>query len=228
LLENANFAKESQRFDPYYRQKSEFATLRILEHVKTSMSTNGLEAVIMTETPSDIGRYDIVVTQGCPCKVYTNGVERIRIEVKASLGLDLEQIGRYLWDPSPLILVRVITGHVAKIKPLELQSFVLFSLGELNAKADRLLSDKFYTVPGTACSNCLDSNCTYWHGRNNTRKPRNIVTLSDSDFTEDLASFFQNLSYVAERTASMVVEELKGLIPSRNQVSILPSKCKVG
>jgi hypothetical protein len=122
----------------------------------------------------------------------------------------------------------VITGHVAKIKPLELQSFVLFSLGELNAKADRVLAGKFYTIPGTACANCLDSSCNCRLRRNKTRKPTSLVTLSENDFAEDLTSFFQNLSYVAEKTASMVVEELKGFTPSRNQVSILPSKCKVG
>ncbi len=215
LLENANFAKESQRFDSYYRQKSEFATLRILEHLKTSLVANGLNVVILTEVSSDIGRYDIVVTRCSPRKASANGVERIRIEVKASLGLDLEQLERYLWDPSPLILVRVITGHVAKIEPLKLQSYVLFSLRELNAKTERLLSGKFYTIPGTTCTACLESSCP--HNRTKGRAPVGMVTIPDNEFEEDLKAFFLNLGYVAEKAASFVVEELKDVVPSQNQ-----------
>jgi len=213
LLENADF-KESQRFDPYYRQKSEFATIRILEHIKTRVTANGLDAVILTEAPSDFGRYDVVVTQGYPCKVYANSEERVRIEVKASLGLDLEQLERYLWDPSPLILARVITRHVAKIEPLKLQSYVLFSLRELNAKAERLLSSKFYTIPGTTCTACHDNSCP--HNRSKSRNPVNVLTMPDSEFAEDLKSFFLNLSYVAEKTANLVVEELESVMPSQN------------
>jgi len=215
LLHNCNHAKESQRFDSYYREKSEFATIKILECLKTRLHSDGVDATILTEAPSEIGRYDVVVIQGYPCRVYAKSEEIVRIEVKASLGLNLEQIDRYLWDFSPLILARVITGHVAKIQPLALQSYILFSLRELNAKADRLLSGKFYTIPGTSCLSCPDNNCHY--NRSKNRKSMNIVTMRDSEFAEDLKSFFQNLSYVSERTASLVVEELKGVIPHQNQ-----------
>lgn len=220
LLENANFIKENQRFDPYYRQKSQFATVKILEHIKTRLSIIGSNAGIMTEVPSEIGRYDVVITQGCPCKVYANGEERIRIEMKASLGLDLGQIERYLWDPSPLILVRVITRHVVKIGPSRLRSYVLFSLRELNAKADRILSGKFYTVPRTACTICYDTSCP--HNRIKRKQPRNIVTMSDGEFADDLELFFKNLGYVAERTADLVIEELKGVIPSHSPCASAP------
>jgi len=214
LLENGAFAKENQRFDPYYQQKSQFATVKILECLKTRLHSNGVDATILTEAPSEIGRYDIVIFQNYPRKVDARGEETVRIEVKASLGLNLEQIDRYLWDSSLLILVRVITGHVAKIQPLALRRYVLFSLRELNAKADRLLSNKLYAIPGTSCLSCLDNNCP--HNRSKNERSMGIVTMRDSEFERDLNSFFQNLSYVAERTASLVVEEMKGVIPMQN------------
>jgi hypothetical protein len=207
LLEYGDIAKENQRFDSYYRQKSEFATIKILECLKARFNSDGVNAGILTEAQNELGRYDVVVIQGYPYEVYAKNEEVVRIEVKASLGLNLEQIDRYLWNPSPLILVRVITGHVAKLQPQALQPYIFFSLRELNAKIDRLLSGKFYTIPGSACVTCLDSSCTY--NRSKSRKPMSMVTMSDTEFTEDLTSFFQNLSYVAERTASLVIEELK-------------------
>lgn len=213
LLDNSELEKDNQRFDSYYRQKSEFATIKILEHMKSRLLCSGVDVTILTEAPSDIGRYDVILIQGYPCKIYVQGVEMIRVEVKASLGLDFEQIDRYLWDSSPLILARVITGHVAKLEPLVLQSYVLFSLRELNAKVDRLISGEIYTIPGIACRTCADRSCLY--NRNKGKEPVNVVTMPDSEFAEDLNSFFKNLSYVAERTANLVIEELKGISPEQ-------------
>ena len=213
LLENARFADDIQRFDSYYREKSEFATLKILDTIKTRLSADGVNAAILTEVPSDIGRYDVVIVQGYPCEVYCKGEEIIRVEVKAGLSVNLEQIERYLWDSSPLILVRVITGHVAKIEPPKLRSYVLFSLKELHAKADRLLSGKFYAIPRATCTVCSDSDCPH----NRSRESTGIVTFPDGKFLEDLNLFFQNLSYAAERTASLIIEELKGVALSQNQ-----------
>ena len=207
ILENRASLRKKRRFDSYYREKSEFATTRILEHVKSALSTNGLDAFIQTEERSDIGRYDIVIALGSPCRIYANGEERLRIEVKASLGISLEQIARYLWQPSPLILVRIMTRHVTKIAPLSLSPYVLFTLKDLTEKADRILSDKFYTIPGTACFECLDVDCP--HNRHCDRRSDGLVTMPNDDFGEDLTSFFRNLSYVSEKTATTVVEELR-------------------
>jgi len=55
----------------------------------------------------------------------------------------------------------------------------------------------------------------------------NIVTMPDSEFERDLNSFFQNLSYVAERTASLVVEEMKGVVSIKN-VQPISSQAVIG
>lgn len=213
LLENARLADDSQRFDSYYREKSEFATLKILDTIKTRLSADDVHAAILTEVPSDVGRYDLAIVQGYPCKVYCKGEEIIRVEVKAGLSVNLEQIERYMWESSPLILVRVITGHVAKIEPQKLRSYILFSLKELHAKADRLLSGKLYAIPRATCAVCSDSDCPH----NRSRKSARMVTFPDSRFLEDLNLFFQNLSYAAERTASLIIEELKDVALSQRQ-----------
>jgi hypothetical protein len=153
-----------------------------------------MDAVIQTESRNDIGKYDVVIAQGSPSKVYADGEEKVRIEVKASYGINLEQISRYLWQSSPLILVRVMPGHVAKIDPLKLQPYVMFTLKEIAAKADRILSCNLYTVPGRSCFTCLDRHCEH----NRYMGKRSL----DS-------SFFRNLSYVSEKTANIIVEELR-------------------
>jgi hypothetical protein len=150
----------------------------------------------------------------------------VRIEIKASLGLDFEQIGRYLWYRSPLILVRVITGQVTKIYPSEIKPYVSFSLEELCSKVDRLLSKRNYAVPGVDCADCPNNECFYWAERSEKRRS-NFVTLPDIEFGEDLKLFFRNLSYVAERTAIMVVEELHRFTIARKQTSEFTSSLKL-
>jgi len=217
MISNNELVVENKKFDAYYRQKSAFATTKILDHVRNALSANSLEATISAEVSTDSARYDAIVTLRRCGEVNEWDNDKVRIEIKASLGLDLEQIGRYLWDRSPLILVRVITGQVARIYPSEVQSYVTFSLNELSSKIDRLLSQKCYALPGTDCIDCPNNECAHWRGRNSKRKTGNIVTLADIEFGQDITLFFQNLSYVAEKTAIMVVEELKGFASARKQ-----------
>jgi hypothetical protein len=225
ILENRASVVEKTRFDPYYREKSEFATIRILEHIKSALSMNGLDAAIRTEEQSNVGRHDIVIALGSPLESYSGWKVRVRIEVKAGLGINLEQISRYLWDPSPLILVRVMTRHVTKIEPSTLQPYLLFMLRELHEKCDRILSGKLYTIRGNACFACTDDRCP--HNRGHDARSPGLVTLQNVDFGEDLASFFRNLSYVSEKTASTVVEELSWIQVSRGTgaPASLPTKC---
>lgn len=220
ILENTGVLRKRNRFDPYYGEKSEFATLRILEHTKTALTNNGLNAVIQTEERSDIGKYDVVIAQGSPSKVYADGEEKVRIEVKASYGISLEQISRYLWQSSPLILVRVMTRHVTRIDPLQLQPYVMFILKEITAKADRILSCNFYTVPGRGCFTCLDRHCR--HNRYMGKRPSGLVAMPDDDFGEDLSSFFHNLTYVSEKTVNMIIEELRHVSSQKQTTCKLP------
>jgi len=206
LLERQESSEADQQFDPYYKLKSDFATLKILELLKSRLSGKGLDVTIFTEAPNDFGRHDIVIFQGHPCKDDVKAAKKVRIEVKASLGLDFEQLDRYLWDSSPLILARVITGQVVKLNPASLQPYILFSLTELNSKVERLISSRFYKIPGKECASCYDRYCEHNYG-NRLRKTPCMITMSDKGFNEDLNHFLRNLCNVAEKTVSLVLEE---------------------
>jgi len=208
LLGKPELDDPNERFDLYYKLKSDFATLKILDLLKSRLSADGLNVTVLTEMPSETGRYDVAIIQGDPCEVYTANAEKVRVEIKASQGLDFEQLDRYLWDSSPLILARVITGHVAKLRPSKLKPYVRFSLKELNTKVDRLLSGKAHNIPGKECTYCYNVHCPHSSNRDRSWKTSSIITMSDAEFDNDLNMFFQNLSYVAKRTVSLIIEEL--------------------
>jgi hypothetical protein len=93
IVNNRQLVAES-KFDSYYRQKSVFATTRILDHVQAALYANNLAATINTEVSTDCGRYDAIISLNKLDETDSSDACRVRIEIKASLGLDLEQIGR--------------------------------------------------------------------------------------------------------------------------------------
>lgn len=201
--------REENRFDPYYSEKSSFATSLIIEHLKRRLSEEGFKSnVIRTEDQSDFGIYDITIEEGNPCRIYHHGVEKIRIEVKASLGIPLEQIGRYLLDDSTLIVGRIITKHAVSLKPSQHRNFVLFSLETMVARAERLLKNELVVVPGRYCANCLDFDCQFNKNKSTHTRPR-IITMNNDEFKQDIDAFFGNLKEVSEKIAVLVLQELR-------------------
>jgi hypothetical protein len=206
-FELRNNSEQTTRFDSFYREKSEYATLKILDHLKRRLVDKGYEAAIATEVKDDVGIYDVTIVQGTPCEILRRDELLVRLEIKASLGLPLEQIERYLWRPSPLILVRVPLGQVSTLRPSDLEEFVRFSQASMLAKASRLLEGQSYVVPGRYCRSCLDLACKF-----NTRGQdgnRMMVSMSDTEFDLDLHVFMRNLPFVSERTAELVIDMLK-------------------
>lgn len=206
LLNNPNTG-QSKKFDSIYREKSQYATLKILDHLKSRLIAEGVNAHIATETKSDFGIYDVTILQGEPCSIIRNGEQKVRLEIKASLGLPLEQLERYLWDDSPLIVIRVITGQVTLFRPREMRELVLFSTLTVLEKLVRLSNGRAYTVPGNYCSHCPDIDCQF--NKSKQEALTRMIKMSDSDFGADLGSFFANLPHVASRTADLVIQELQ-------------------
>ncbi len=207
LLTNPN-SEERKKFDSIYREKSQYATLKILDHLKSRLIAEGINAQVATETRSDFGIYDVTIMQGEPCSILRNGEQKVRLEIKASLGLPLEQLERYLWDDSPIIVIRVITGQVTLFRPREMRELVLFSTSTVLEKSLRLMNGSAYIVPGNYCSYCPDIDCQFNKSKQRTSNGM-LVKMSDGDFGDDINSFFKNLPYVADKTASLVVQELK-------------------
>jgi len=216
LIENPSDRADQAVFDGYYREKSRYATIFIIDQIKSALSANGMRADIKTEQWSDIGRYDIVIAR---CHEDENRAinEELRVEVKASLGIDLEQIVRYLWHQSPLILVRVLTRHVAELEPSKLQQFAICSIRKITAAADRIFAGQVYTVPGLDCLKCPNGRCPYYVAA--SRKASSLVALSDDDFGRDLEVFLQNLNFVSEKTVSLIMEKF-GKGSSGTQVAL--------
>jgi len=200
--------EEGRRFDSIYRERTSFATYLIIDHIKRRLTEEGFSVAIRTEERSElnIGVFDVTIRVGDPCLICRNGKEKVRLEVKASLGMQLEQIQRYLFDPSPLILVRVIPGHVMLLERRELEGFVDFSLQTILSKADRLKDEKPFVVPGPHCLNCGDASCPFNYGKRTMNE--GLITMSNAEFNEDMRLFFTNLPLVAERTAELVIREL--------------------
>jgi len=198
---------DGQKFDPFYREKSEYATLKILDHLKRRLTEEGFATSLAEEVKDDFGVYDVTIVKTDPCMILREGEQVARLEIKASLGVPLEQIDRYLWGVSPLILVRVITGQVALLRPRELHDYVEFSTMDLVQKAKRMSEGKGYTIPGRYCWTCPDAACQF--GRKRRVTNARMVKMDDSEFGEDLTFFFKNLPHVAERTSRLVIQELR-------------------
>ena len=205
LLEHSP-QKEDASFDPYYSQKSLFVTTVIVDHLKRRLIEEGLEVSVATEKRAVLGVYDVVVKVRRLGDSNQDSSVSFRLEIKGSLGLSLEQIGRYLWDESPLVVVRVIPGHVALLKGTNLQDFVRQSIESTIAKAHRITDDIGIIVPGLQCRDCPEISCPHnWH-KESMRKE--LITLGDSEFQKDITALFQHLPYVAERVVEVVLEEL--------------------
>jgi len=200
-------ANVEPHFDPYYGEKSRFTTTYILDHLKRRLSEEGIEYTITTESRSELGVYDVVVGLKPKDVVPPRKQATLRLEVKASEGIPLEQVARYLIsDSAPLILVRVAFGQVTVLRREDLQPFSLMLIESLVAKANRLAEGKHVTIPGGDCFDCRDTTCDYFRG---WRKRSDVVSLGAVEFQRDMDSFFENLPSVAETTSLVVLDELR-------------------
>jgi hypothetical protein len=213
LLENDSF-EENKKFDPYYVEKSKYATNVIIDSVKTKLITNRIGAIIQTEKIDKFGRYDIFIKGSEDDKKSER--EEIRIEVKASIGIDLEQITRYLWSSSTLILARVMTKQVTEFNPFTLMAFAASSIKRITTKVDRMLKGEFFTVQGSDCKYCPDTMCQ--HNRQTKQNLTYLVTIPDKEFGEDLNLFFSNLRYVSEKVSDIVVSKYSRLLNANSNL----------
>jgi hypothetical protein len=217
LLKQGRNAASGEKFDSIYREKSEFATLVVLDHVKRRIVENGYSVRLSTETRDTIGVYDIVIASGTPCTITRRDRQIARVEIKGALGLPLEQIGRYLFNDSPLVLARLLTGHVALFQPRELAEFGQFYASTLTAKAERLNAGEFFTVPGRYCLGCPCVECPNRIESRWKRKP--LISIKGDEFEHDITSLFSNLGQVSEKVATLVLkllEDAKGDRPIRS------------
>jgi hypothetical protein len=72
-------------------------------------------------------------------------------------------------------------------------------------KAQRLAEDKGIVVPGFHCRDCLDHSCPHNWQKQEAR--RELISMGDNEFQQDLTTLLQHLPYVAEMTALALLGE---------------------
>jgi hypothetical protein len=198
--------RDQQRFDPYYAEKSRFGTLKIVDALKTRLLKENYTVAVGTEYRADFGVFDVAIVMGNPIVVMKKGEPALKVEIKGSLGIPLEQVDRYAWTDAPLVLARIITNNVVILHPDEMREFAQFSIESVAAKARRLVDGKPFLVPGPDCRDCGARSCAYYEGG---RIQRPIMKMNDAEFGPDLETFFRNLPVVAEKVSDVVVQELR-------------------
>lgn len=224
LFRNQSKAVQTSKFDRYYSEKSNYSTILLVDRIKEKLAEAGFAVNIVTEQRTPFGTFDISILSGSPCRVFQNGHELMKIEVKGSIGLTLEQLTRYLLDSSPLILVRVLTNQVCLIRANEFQDYLSFVMVSMTKKIDRLLAKKTWTIPGRYCNDCPDSECpNYPTVHPEAVQEFSLVSMPSDQFEWDIKTFFRNLHSVADRTAKLVVNEVSRL-NSTVEKQVLPAK----
>ena len=200
--------KDGTKFDPYYAEKSRYATTFILDHLKNTLEEVGLEYLISNEVRVDLGIHDVVILAGPARTEKRDNAVLLRFEIKGSAGISLEQIARYIAsDSSPLVLVRVAFNQVAILKDsASMKAFVQMMIHSLVTKAARLEEGKIIIVPGRECHDCPDASCSYNKRANKSRGK--TVTIEGGEFQKDVVSFFENLPTIAEKVRLVTLNEI--------------------
>jgi hypothetical protein len=212
LLEN--HPGDGTRFDPYYGLKHDHATRKLVDALKNSIHSMGISNVhVITEYRTDMGFNDVVIVAGSPVRLFAEGSEIVRIELKASEGFDFEQLDRYILDRVPVIFARVPTGQVAYFDPEKLRDYITFSAEQQIPKMERLLRDEPIIVSGRWCQDCPDLSCP--HNKNHRSNTKRYVQVPRAAFAEDICSHLENLPAVLEQIVALVNQTLEGKLPKQ-------------
>ncbi len=210
LAKNRLYNKEEEdvRFDSYYLEKHEVARRKLIDRLKTELGKAGFDFQLLTEeNGDDFGRRDIVpIHNGRRLAIESKDGQRLGVEIKGSVGLDISQLERYLLSGEKLLLVRIITNQVKLLDPQDYTEHLNSAMQDLTSKAQRILDDRQFLVPGLECSRCPLTNCVY--NKSVKKIDRKFVCMTHEDFNEDLTRFLQNLYPTIERAVEIILQEL--------------------
>jgi hypothetical protein len=195
------------RFDPYYRMKHEGAKLKLIDLLKSALTSARVSFQLLTEEEGELGRNDVtIVVNSSGLSVQGNG-RRIVVEIKASLGLELAQLERYMLRGHPLLLVRIMTGQVTLLDPDDHAKFLDDTALNFSDKAQRMLEWKPILVPGYECRDCPATGCRY--NKSIPKPDWNFFFMKPEEFDADLALYLRNLYPTVSKAAQMILEELE-------------------
>lgn len=197
---------EEAWFDSYYLEKHELAKRKLVDRLKSALVESKIDLQILTET-GELGRNDVVVIRnGRRLAVEGPNGDTLAIEIKASLGLDLSQIERYLLTGERLLLVRVLTQQVKLLDPNEHVEFLYESIKDVTAKAQRILDGKTILIPGVECNRCSLLQCP--HNRVREVDGRRFIRMDQEEFDEDPDLFLKQLYPTIEKAVTVILSEL--------------------
>jgi len=186
--------------------KHEAAKRKLVDLLKSALTSAGVSFQLLTEEEAELGRNDVViVVNSGGLSVHGNG-RRILVEIKASLGLDLAQIERYMLRGNPLLLVRIMTGQVTLIDPEDHAEFLDDTALNFADKAQRMLDWKPILVPGYECRDCPATSCRY-----NGALPKSgweVFHMKSEEFDADPAMYLRNLYPTVSKAVQAILNGL--------------------
>jgi hypothetical protein len=193
-------------FDPYYREKHEVAKRKLIDRLKSELIEAGVDFQLLAEENGTLGRHDvIVITNGRRPTIRGRNGKALPVEIKASRGLDLAQIERYLLSGELLLLIRIMTGQVKLLNPSDFSEFLKESVRDLSDKALRILDGRPFLVTGYECNHCPVKSCPHNRPR---KQNRAFVCMKQEDFDADLPNFLANLYPTIDRAVQVTLKEL--------------------
>jgi hypothetical protein len=203
-ISNFSQGKSDRFFDRIWRNLHKYAVVLFLERLKNELASKKIKVAIVSESVASSGRYDVIVINSRIIRIVGTSIERrISIEFKIGLNIEFTQLEKYLWNDLTLVLVRVETGHVVRLKTSDWIAFLKCSLKDRISKAERVLEGKVMLVPGEDCFGCPLSSCKFNRSKthvNGLRKPNNLESL--------LENFKKNLYPSIEKAVKITLDEI--------------------
>lgn len=131
--------------------------------------------------------------------------KRIAIEIKTGFSTNPPELARYLLNCDVLIVVRLKTGQVVKLRPEDYEQFLREDLRDLILKMRRIVEGKPVAVRCQSCKGC-HVDCRFAEPTRNSSRQKVVV---NGTFAEDLVHTFRNVYTILDEVISLVVEELR-------------------
>lgn len=195
----------SDRFDPYYQEKHELAKRKLIDRLKTVLTRAGISFQLLTEEPAGLGRHDVAITTNPRGLTIQSREHTVIVEIKASLGLGLSQVERYLMEGERVLLIRVMTGQAILLNSAEYSNFLDKSAADLSEKGECILNDSPVQVFGYEYRECTITSCSY---NKLVKCSRRLVCMGSEEFGEDLGLFLCNLYPTIEKAVELILDEL--------------------
>jgi len=190
--------------DRLWRGLHIYAVSLLIERLKNRLIEEGFDVSLVNEAECPTGRYDILlIINNRGIKILTDGND-ICLEVKTGFGVSFEQIEKYMWNGTIVILVRCVTGHALAFRAQDWSGPLRTVLEDRIKKAKRILDGNVVLVRGPDCKKCPLKDCKF-----NEFKAEENETERANDFYETLDKFRKNATKAIETAVNLVLQELR-------------------